>query len=96
MREKGDAAGAGLPVASDSVPEKNCTTNHSTRNSGAGNSAIVKKIPRKTNVFTRDHGNHTRYAPITPAIAPEAPTIGTGESGATTPAPRRRRAPHSR
>ena len=38
----------------------------------------------KTSVRMRASGNHTRYAPITAAIAPEAPTTGTVEAVSTT------------
>jgi len=37
-----------------------------------------------TRVRMRASGNHTRYAPITAAIAPEAPIIGTVEAVSTT------------
>lgn len=39
---------------------------------------MVMKIPRKTSVEIRAVGNMTTYAPTTPAIAPDAPTIGPG------------------
>ena len=42
------------------------------------------KMPRNTSVETRAAGNITTYAPRTPAMAPDAPTIG---SGCTSPWP---------
>jgi hypothetical protein len=39
-------------------------------------------IGKGMRVSTRERGYSTKYAPITPAMAPEAPTIGTSESGA--------------
>ena len=44
----------------------------------AGSRTTLMKIPRNTSVDTRAPGNSTRYAPSTPAIAPDAPTIGDG------------------
>src|SRR5436189_3764013 len=46
----------------------------------AGSSTIVMNSPRNTSVDTRAVGNMIRYAASTPAIAPEAPTIGDGET----------------
>jgi hypothetical protein len=38
-----------------------------------------KKTGSRT--ITREWGKRKRYAPMTPAMAPEAPTVGTVESG---------------
>ena len=47
----------------------------------AGTSMTWKKRNSGISVTMRDCGYSTKYAPITPAMAPLAPTIGTIESG---------------
>jgi len=46
----------------------------------AGSCTTVMKIPRKMSVRMRAPGERTRYAPSTPAIAPDAPSIGAGDT----------------
>ena len=43
--------------------------------------AGISVMKWKTRTRTRLCGNQTTYAPITPAIAPEAPRVGISESG---------------
>ena len=50
----------------------------------------------KTAVSTRECGYRTKYAPITPAIAPLAPIIGTSESGFIATCPKTAIAPQNR
>ena len=45
----------------------------------AGISIVVRKINIGTSVMIRECGNLMRYAPMTPAIAPLAPSVGTRE-----------------
>jgi len=54
-------------------PVKNCNTNQIDNQIPAGIS--TKKMKSSVRIGAR--GNHTRYAPITAAIAPDAPTSGT-------------------
>ena len=56
--------------------------------------SMKKKM--KTAVSTRDCGKRTKYAPITPAIAPLAPTIGTNDEGLITAWPSAAAAPQPR
>ena len=44
----------------------------------AGIRKIRKKITKMKSMLIRARGYRSRYAPITPEIAPDAPTIGTG------------------
>ncbi len=60
---------------------RSCIRNHSPRKKTAGTSTTSKKNDRKTSTSTRECGNSTRYAPMTPAMAPLAPTSGRTESG---------------
>ena len=41
----------------------------------------LKKITKMKSMLTRTCGYSTRYAPSTPEIAPDAPTVGTGDAG---------------
>ena len=47
----------------------------------AGISIVVKKTKIGTRVMMRECGNLIMYAPMTPAIAPLAPRVGTREYG---------------
>ena len=62
----------------------------------AGTSTTWKKKTSVTSVTIRDFGYRTKYAPITPAMAPLAPTIGTTESGAAIVCARAAAIPQSR
>src|SRR3546814_820218 len=70
--------------AAHATPEfglvKNWVRNHTPRSHLA---EIVVKMgkTKKIRVRTGAFGNHTRYAPITAATAPEAPTTGMVASG---------------
>ena len=57
------------------IPSRNCSTNQypKTKNAGTG----IKNI--KNSINTRARGNNTAYAPITPLIAPLAPSAGMDE-----------------
>ena len=57
----------------------------------AGSAIVVRMNPSGTSVNTRTRGKRTRYAPITPLIAPDAPTIGIAEPGSATHLQQRRR-----
>jgi hypothetical protein len=57
------------------TPLNSCRTNHIPRTTAAGSETKVM-MKKKTNVSTFRRGNITRYAPSTPAIAPDAPRFG--------------------
>ena len=59
---------------------KNCSTNQSPSTTTAGSRTGKKMKTIGTSVRTRARGNHTMYAPITTAIAPDAPRNGDVES----------------
>src|SRR6185503_19618478 len=83
----------GLP--SERVPLKICASTQNPRKVTAGSSKKNGKNRIGTSTIMRAKGKRKKYAPITPAIAPEAPTVGTVELGlvnqCTTPAA----SPHS-
>ena len=63
---------------------KNWKTNQKPSSHLAVMSRNMKKKPKKSSDRMRTFGNITRYAPMTPAMAPDAPTIGTVLLGCTT------------
>ncbi len=71
-------------ASSEKVPEKNCMKNHAPRNITAGSSIIHGKKNTGTSVIILEYGNMVKYAPITPAIAPDAPMAGTTEPALNT------------
>src|SRR3954452_658616 len=83
-------------MLSEATPERSCMPNQNKRYRTAGICTIHGKMKMGMNVTTRLRGKETRYAPSTPAIAPEAPTVGMVDSGESatwqSAAPR----PHSR
>jgi hypothetical protein len=64
-------------LANANVPLNNCKKNHIAKYNTAGSSK--KNGTNNTGNITtsRAVGNSNKYAPNTPAIAPEAPTVGT-------------------
>jgi len=56
----------------------------------------VTKTPRKISVWTRTRGYSRRYAPNTPLIAPDAPTIGMADDGLITTWVAAAATPHNR
>jgi len=62
---------------------KNCSTNQAPRSHLARRSAKVTKKKRKISDLILTLGKRTRYAPMTPAMAPDAPTTGTVLPGCT-------------
>ena len=63
------------------MPLKICSANQMPSTIQAGMAKMRKKITKMNKTSTRALGKSKRYPPITPAIAPEAPTIGMGENG---------------
>src|SRR5271157_5429762 len=57
------------------APLRNCATNQYPRTTHAG-SHTKKTKNNGTSVSTRERGYRMKYAPITPAMAPLAPTVG--------------------
>lgn len=72
---------ASAGTAAAAVPLKSWIRNHEPNTNEAGNSNTKGMNRTGRNVAIRARGKHTRYAPRTPAIAPLAPIIGTGETG---------------
>jgi hypothetical protein len=68
------------------VAYAHCRTNHPPSTSQAGRGSGMKK-KNGTRLHTRARGNITRYAPSTPAIAPDAPISGCRESGSESAKP---------
>ena len=67
---------------SEPTPLNSCSTNHRPSTTNAGRyTAVIRK--KNTKVRTRLLGNINRYAPRTPAMAPDAPRFGMTEFGAT-------------
>jgi hypothetical protein len=64
-----------------SSPPKNRIAIQYSNMAHAGKANVVAEKPRNTRVNTRTRGNSTRYAPMIPLMAPEAPTIGMFDSG---------------
>ena len=58
-----------------------CSPNHQINTIHAGIAKTRKKITKMNSMLTRTFGYSTRYAPSTPEIAPDAPTVGTGDAG---------------
>ena len=75
------------------TPLSNCVRNQKPRKKTAGTSNR-KKIG--THINTRECGYSTKYAPITPAIAPLAPTVGICDDGSLKKCASVAMAPHSR
>ena len=71
-------------------------TNQYTSINGAGTSIVVIKMKMNTSVTMRERGNLIRYAPMIPAIAPLAPTMGTVEFGLENTCPSAAATPHTR
>ncbi len=67
------------PCPMATAPLRNWMRNQIPRKKYAGISTTVKKMNRGRSVTTFARGNRTRYAPRTPAIAPDAPMLGTIE-----------------
>lgn len=80
----------------DPIPLASCIRNHTPRKKIAGTSTSSMKKKIGTSVSTREWGKSTKYAPITPAIAPLAPIIGTVDPGLAAICPKAAPAPHSR
>ena len=87
---------AAFAMPSDPMPLTSWSRNQIPRKKMAGISTRSKKITTKIAVSTRDCGYRTKYAPMTAAMAPLAPSMGTLENGlkriwmtpAAAPAPR--------
>ena len=63
------------------MPDTSCSANQMPSRSHAGRVKILKKMMKIASTSTFALGNISRYAPITPLIAPDAPTIGTADDG---------------
>jgi len=66
------------------VEYAHCSRNHSPSTSHAGMRTGMNSR-NGTRAHTRARGYSTRYAPSTPAIAPDAPIMGCAESGVVSP-----------
>src|SRR5439155_3588193 len=64
-----------------SAPISSWSTNQYPSITYAGSTTVVMKKPSVSSVCTRTRGYRRMYAPMTPLIAPEAPTIGATECG---------------
>ena len=89
-------ATSGRRRISSGTPASNCQPNHQSSTIHAGIRKTRKKITKMKSIFTRARGYRSRYAPITPEIAPLAPTIGTGLAGWRTTCVSAAATPHSR
>ena len=69
------------PAPPPKKPPSNCNKNQYPSIKKAGTTIRVKKKPKKISICTGADGNNIAYAPMTPPIAPEAPTMGTGLEG---------------
>jgi len=63
------------------VPENTCIRNHHPKKKTAGTSINHGTMKIGMNVRILALGNDTKYAPMTPAIAPDAPMTGIEERG---------------
>ena len=63
------------------VPENTCSKNHNPKKKTAGTSINHGIIKIGMNVRILALGNNTKYAPMTPAIAPDAPMTGIEDRG---------------
>src|SRR4029077_1854789 len=70
-----------LGLANANVPLNNCSKNHIAKYNIAGSSKKNGTNSTGNITTSRAVGNSNKYAPNTPAIAPEAPTVGTVASG---------------
>src|SRR4051812_10253536 len=77
-------------------PVRTWRKNHQSSTSHAGMAITLKKMMKMNSMFTRTRGYSTRYAPIPPEIAPDAPTVGTGDAGATRMCAPAATSPHTR
>lgn len=64
---------------SSRIPDDTCDKNHMPRKKIAGISIKRGINPSGISVTILESGNIKKYAPITPEIAPDAPTVGMGE-----------------
>lgn len=64
------------PTADALTPENNCIAIQPIKTMNAGNiiSLIITTMNSKKSTLA--YGNNSKYAPITPEIAPDAPTVG--------------------
>ena len=79
MRPNGEPADVRDPGDASLGFVKNCITNQMPSTTAAGSSNRPRKNKIGTRLRTRACGHQTMYAPMTPAIAPDAPIIGTVE-----------------
>jgi hypothetical protein len=63
------------------VPANSCSKNHHSKKKTAGTSINHGIIMIGMNVRILAFGNNTKYAPMTPAIAPDAPMTGIEDRG---------------
>ena len=69
---------------SDTRPDKNWVMNQNRIKNAAAMRGTRMNGPMNSSVRTWACGNRRRYAARTPAMAPDAPMLGTGESALTT------------
>src|SRR5439155_1590204 len=69
------------PFLSSGSAATSCQKNHQMRTIQAGIGITLKKMIKKKSIRTLTLGYSTRYAPRIPEMAPDAPTVGSGDAG---------------
>ena len=77
-------------------PDRSCRPIQKSNINHAGTGITRMKMNRNTSRLTRTRGYRSKYAPTTPEIAPDAPTMGTGEAGLIKTCAAAAARPHSR